>query len=325
MNSLNNEDFDKLNEVINEDIDLSQLIKLIWNGKRLIILITVLFALIAVYYALSLNNVYESKAILTTTESSTNIPSLGGLSGIAAMTGIALPSVGEDKATIALETIKSRVFLKHLIATRDILPSLLAAKSYNHQSNKIIFDPEVYDENDKLWMDSKLKNQKIGPSYITAHDTYLDLLKIDQDKFTNLISISMEHVSPVFAKEFLELIIEEINEILRNQDLQESSNAINFLTSEIPKSSLVTMKDALNQLVHSKLEMQMMAKISTDYALKIIEPPFVPEKKSKPNRARICILMTLFGGLLAVLLVFIRHYTSPYLKLSYLGRFLIKI
>jgi LPS O-antigen subunit length determinant protein (WzzB/FepE family) len=35
-----------------------------------------------------------------------------------------------------------------------------------------------------------------------------------------------------------------------------------------------------------------------------------PEEKSKPKRALICILATLLGGLLAVLVVLIRHYSA---------------
>ena len=68
------------------------------------------------------------------------------------------------------------------------------------------------------------------------------------------------------------------------------------------------MKDTINELVQSKLEMQMMAKISNEYILKIIEPPFIPEEKSGPARAVICILITLAGGILAMLFVLIRHY-----------------
>jgi LPS O-antigen subunit length determinant protein (WzzB/FepE family) len=70
------------------------------------------------------------------------------------------------------------------------------------------------------------------------------------------------------------------------------------------------MKDAINQLVLSKLETPMMAKISAEYILKIIELPFVPEKKSQPKRSFIVILGTLMGGMLATLWVLIRRYVQ---------------
>ena len=49
----------------------------------------------------------------------------------------------------------------------------------------------------------------------------------------------------------------------------------------------------------------MMAKINNEYILKIIEPPFIPEKKSGPVRAIICITISLAGGLFAIFIVLI--------------------
>ena len=50
----------------------------------------------------------------------------------------------------------------------------------------------------------------------------------------------------------------------------------------------------------------MLAKVSEQYALTVIDPPLIPEKKSKPNRALICILGTLLGGMLSVLIILVR-------------------
>ena len=111
-----------------------------------------------------------------------------------------------------------------------------------------------------------------------------------------------------------ELIINEANELLRNRDLQESSAAIAFLNTEIPKSSLITMKEAINKLVESQLQKQMMSKVNKEYILKIIDPPFTPEEKSKPTRSLICIFGTLLGGILAIVWVLVRHYLIGRMK-----------
>jgi len=41
---------------------------------------------------------------------------------------------------------------------------------------------------------------------------------------------------------------------------------------------------------------------------KTIDPAVVPEEKSEPKRALICVLGTLLGGMLSVLIVLVRHY-----------------
>ena len=299
------------NTTYDNEIDLKELFSVLWKAKILIIVITSFFAVSSVLYALSLKNYYKSVAVLSVAGQSNALSSLSGMGGLASMVGINLPSSGGDgKSEIAMKTIQSRAFLKHLITFENVLPSIIATKSYDFQSKKIQFDPEVYNENNGVWVREPSKNKQSEPSYLEAYDAYLDQVSIVQEEFSNLITISVEHISPIFAKEFLELIINEADELLRNKDLQESSAAIAFLNNEIPKSSLITMKDAINKLVESQLQKQMLSKVNKEYILKVIEPPFIPEVKSKPTRSLICILGTLFGGMLAIIWVAIRHYNS---------------
>ena len=303
---MSSNDFPRENKKNDDEIDIKELFLVLWNAKKIIILVTSLFALGSIYYALSLTNHYKSVALLNIAGQENVSNSFSGLGGLASK-ALSLPANG-DKSTLAMEIIQSRAFLKHLLTFENILPSIMATKSYNRQSKKIIFDPEIYNKDDGKWVRQSTGNKESKPSYLEAYDTYIGQVSVNQDKVSAFITISFEHISPVFAKEFLDLIIRETNELLRNKDLRESTDAIEFLVSEIPKSSLISMKDAINQLVLSKLETQMMAKISNEYVLKIIEPPFVPEKKSQPRRSMIVIFWTLVGGMLATLWAFIRRY-----------------
>jgi len=52
----------------------------------------------------------------------------------------------------------------------------------------------------------------------------------------------------------------------------------------------------------------MLAKVRPEYALTTLDPPLIPEMKSKPKRALICILGTLLGGMLSVLIILVRKY-----------------
>lgn len=293
----------------NSDIDIKEIVSVLWDSKNFILLVTSLFLTLSLLYVLTLTNHYKSEALVISAEGQSGISnSLSGLGGLASMAGFNLPSSNGDKSEIAIKTIESRAFLNHLITFDYILPSIMAAKSYDTQSRKIKFDPKIYNETNGEWVRGSKENQPSKPSYLEAYDTYIDQISISRDEQTNLITISVEHLSPVFAKEFLELIISEANELLRNKDLRESSDAIEFLNTEIPKSSLITMKEAINKVLQSQLETQMLSRVNSEYVLKIIEPPFIPEKKSKPMRVLICILFTLLGGIISVSFIFIRKY-----------------
>ena len=291
-----------------DEIDLRELFNVLWTAKKLIIQITAIFAIGSVVYSLSLNNHYKSESLFLARSASEN-QGLSQYSSLAAMAGISLPSSGEDKAAQMIELIKSRKFVKHLMTFENILPSILAAKSYNNSTQELLFNQKLYESETKTWKNKPKNNRTMIPSYLEAHKAYLGMLSIAQDKRTGFISINIEHISPVFAKDFLELIIRESNELLRKKDMEESKQGLEYLTSELSKTPFVAIKESINALIEVQLETQMLAQINQDYILIEIEPPFIPEQKSKPSRALICVTGTMLGGMLSVLIVLIRHYS----------------
>ena len=50
----------------------------------------------------------------------------------------------------------------------------------------------------------------------------------------------------------------------------------------------------------------MLAEVKDEFAFKTIDPAVVPEEKTGPKRALICVLATLLGGMLGVALVLLR-------------------
>ena len=52
----------------------------------------------------------------------------------------------------------------------------------------------------------------------------------------------------------------------------------------------------------------MLASTNKAYVFKVLDSPIVPEIKSGPIRSIICVIGTLIGGALSLLIVFIQHY-----------------
>jgi len=291
------------------EIDLKELLGFLWEGKKLIIAIVVVSSLCSIFYALSLKDYYRSEAILSISGDSEQSMSLSRFSGLASIAGVNLPtSSAENKGALVQETIKSRTFLKHLITFEGILPSLMAAKTFDIKAKALIFDNNKYNVKTNTWVRKAKHPYQSTPSVLEARKEYLGNMAISQDKTTGFITISIEHISPVFAKNFLDLIIREVNVLLRQKDLRESSDALEFLTTEISKTSLIEIKSSINQLIQTQLQTQMMARINDDYILRTIEPPFIPETKSKPSRSIIVVLGAMLGGILGILWILIRHY-----------------
>ena len=114
---------------------------------------------------------------------------------------------------------------------------------------------------------------------------YLKRLKLIISSSSLALSSILNDSSGTYAAaiEAAAKIIAEINSLNRQVDIAKSSQALSYLKKELSKTSLVEIKRSINQLIESQLETQMLAKINEDYSLIILETPFVPERKSKPN------------------------------------------
>ena len=92
------------------------------------------------------------------------------------------------------------------------------------------------------------------------------------------------------------------------------NNNILYLEEQIKNTSLAEMRDVFYNLIGEQTKNKMLAAASPEYALVVVGPSMVPELKSKPERALICIFGSLLGGILSVLLVFSLHYLKKEYK-----------
>jgi hypothetical protein len=286
-----------------DEIDLLELFYILLNGKWIIISVTAFVSTIAVIYSLLLPNVYESKALLVPANASSGISgALQSYSSLAGLAGINLPSSGgEGNSAKALEKIRTLSFFKDHILTNIYLPDLMAVKSWNSRTNTVIFDQNIYNAKNNTW----IKDPSAQESFRVFKSKHLALYK---DKKSGFVTLSIKHQSPYVSKQWAELVVNEVNEFYRQKDKLESERAVSYLNQQISMTGLSEIKQVLAQLLQEETKKLTLIEANQFYVFDYIDPPAVMELKSEPNRAFICIISAILGGILSVLLVFIRHY-----------------
>lgn len=292
-----------------EDIDLMELFKVIWVEKRKVIFVTSIAAILSVVYSLSLPNVYRSEALLTTVGESSGGMS-GGLSqlgGLASMAGVSLGIEGVDDVTLGLATLKSRIFLTDFITRRDILVPLMARKAPGFlgswDDGKLEINNEVYDLEKKVWQEQK-------PGLQAAYSAFRSILSVETNHENGLIKVAIKSQSPALAQQWVSWLIKDLNDSIRDREVKEAKKAIAFLNKQLQAEMLLEMRAMFFRLIQKQTEIIMLSNVRTDYLFRIVDPAIIPEIKSSPNRALICILGTLSGGFLSVLMVFLMNFLS---------------
>ena len=287
-------------------ISLSNILVLL---KERIISISIIFfstALAAYFLSFSIPNQYTSGSVLSiVSEEKSNIAS-GNLSSLASIAGVNLGD--NNRPNEIVETIKSRNFLARLLEDKKWVPILSVAKNYDPTQDILIFDNKYFDQKNGSWKFDK-KGSSYEPSVIKIHrDNYLPFLEVYLNKMNNLIYVSFTHISPEIAYEFNNLIIKELNASFREKDLKEYQLKTEFLYEEAKATSDLEIKSSINNLIELNLKQKMIATITKEYAVKILDSPFVPDKKSRPRRSIIMILSAISITFIYFLFMLYRNY-----------------
>jgi len=294
-----------------DEIDLMELFYVLLEGKWIILSVTAFVSIIAVIYSLLLPNIYESKALMVPVKQSSSIAGdLRGYSSFSGIAGIGLSSnrdIGNSAKSI--KKISTLSFFEKNILPNIYLPDLMAVESWDPKTNTLAFDKNIYDTKSNTWIrDFSYPNQKT-PSPQESFRVFKNAhLSLSEDKDTGFITLSIKHQSPFIAKQWAELIVDEVNAFYRQKDKSESEKAASYLNQQISMTGLSEIKQVLAQLLQEEIKKLTLIEANQFYVFDYIDPPAVMERKSAPKRSIICIISALLGGVLSVFLVLIRHY-----------------
>ncbi|GIU12461.1 Wzz/FepE/Etk N-terminal domain-containing protein [Shewanella morhuae] len=297
---------------LDDEIDLRELFSVIWQGKWLIIAVTAVFAIGAIIFAIKQPNIYKSEALLAPASEEQG----GGLSGLASQFGglASLAGVnlgaksGVDKTQMAIEVVKSRQFSADFIQKHKILPDLMAAKAWDIAQDKLIYDPELYDAQANTWVREVKAPFKPEPSMQEAFKVFSQVVMVNTAKETGMVTITVEHLSPTVAQQWIIWLVQDINKTMKDRDVAEANRSREFLSQQIALTNVADIKTILYKLIEEQAKTIMFAEVRDEYVFKTIDPAFVPEEKAKPKRALICVLGTMLGGMLGIMFILVRHF-----------------
>ena len=289
----------------NNEINIKTLIGVLWASKNVIACITLFFAVLSVIISLMIPNMYISKAILAPVQAEDSLTSgLGKYSRLASLSGVNLPDGATQKTLEAIERIKSFEFFSNYIIPNVKLENIMAVNKWEPKENSITYKDEIYNYENKQWVRNVKFPKRPKPSTQEAFEEFKKIFSVAQDK-NQFVIITVKHKSPEVAKNWLDIIIYNINESMREIDKYNAENSINYLNDISKTINVQSLKEVTANLLEEQMETLMLAASNKSYVFKTIESPIVSEKKISPNRPLICIMVTLLGALFSILAVLV--------------------
>lgn len=277
-----------------DEISLIDLLMVLVKRKWLIIGLVFLTGVAAVLISLQMTNIYRSEATLAAREmeqSSTKAltGALGGLGGIVA-TEFGLGG-GSDADKIEV-LLKSRRLAHLVVEKHDLLPILFK---------------KIWDSDKKAWLESPAPTIQDAYNLISKN-----LLKVSRDRKTDVITLSIEHEDPDFARKMVDHYINELSEGLRAAVLKDAEENMRFLSAQLDRTTDPLLREKIYNMLAKEIEKDTFARAQTHYGFYVLDPPIAPDldKKARPKRSLICVLSVVVAFFVAVFLAFFLEYLS---------------
>ena len=267
----------------NRTLDLNKFFEILFQSRNLISSVLALVLSFTLLMTLSMKNVYRAEAILVPTDESSSSSSTNN--GVASLASLAVINLGQaggfaDKGTRAIKILESREFVINFLKEYDLVPEIYSEQSWNRSTRKLKLSND-FNEDKRIWIRNKPSDMQTYREFVSNH------LKVVTDPDTGFINVTIDHISPDQAHLILVKIIKGLNEHMRQIDLKDSNNAIEYLTGQLQLTNISEVRRVFSNVIESQIQTKMLANISDEYVLKVIDPSRVPDRKFKPRRSAI--------------------------------------
>lgn len=264
-----------VDDMADEGVDFVEMLRTVLDYRKGILTTVAVATLVAALFAFLSPKHYQANTLVAPVDRSGNAgrngalaSQLGGLVGLAGLSGN--HDSGKD---VAIATLTSRILIESMIREENLLPVLF------HQD---------WDADRQVWT---INDPTKVPTLLDGYELFMKkILKVNEDNKKGLVTITVNWTSPQLAAQWANDVVKRTNRQLRERAIKESEDNLAYLEQEVPKTSLVEMRQSIFSLVQSELEKSMVAKGNEEYAFKVVDPAVVPEHRSSPKRLMLLLL-----------------------------------
>jgi uncharacterized protein involved in exopolysaccharide biosynthesis len=268
---------------------------LLWRSRVLVLSFTLVFGVAATVVAFLTPKQYEATTLLAPVANAASGGQMGSLGsmasqigGLAALAGIATP--GESSKAESVAVLESESLTESYVQKNDLLPVLFA---------------KYWDPARKTWT---THDPKYLPTLWKANRKFdSQVRKVTSAPKTGLVTLTITWTDPQLASQWANGLVQMTNAYLRDKAIRESESNMEYLNAEAAKTNVVEVKQAIYSILKTEINREMIARGSSEYAFKIIDPATPPELATFPRKALWLLGGLAFGFILSVLVVFVRE------------------
>jgi capsular polysaccharide biosynthesis protein len=260
-----------------QNLGLREFSILILENIPFILAIVSSLTLTSIIYSLLVTPIYQASTALTHSSTMTRSQSSSSsLEQVASFVQSGTGSTGgmSTEAKIAIERINSKDYFQR-IYNNPILLSCLYTKC------------DLAKLNDSPAEDMEF----LKPNFMPAYRKFRSMFTIFNN--VDIVTFSFKHYSPETAFIFLNWLVQDSNNYIRDYDVSKANNTIKFLNSTLSQTKNLELQKLISALIQKEIQTLALSEKTEYFAFEIVDSVYLPEDRIFPKRSLI-VLTTFF-------------------------------
>jgi len=281
-------------------LGLKSFLILVLENLGFIFIFTTILTIISIIYSLMATPVYEASAAMThssaMSRSQSSSASLDEIASFVSTGGIDSAGVSSEEK-IAIQRITSKDYFTRIYENPILISCLYQECDLSN------FDIHTFDEIE--YQKSASFNAFSKPPFMVAYRHFRAQFRIFPN--VEVVNFSFKHFSPETAYDFLNWIIIDANNYIRDHDVAKANKTIDFLSNTLVSKRNVEVQKLVAALMQKEIQTLALSEKTDYFAFEIIDSPYIPEDRIYPRRSLIVITTFLISIFFAISLLILEH------------------
>lgn len=287
-----------------QDLDLRAIIRILNMRKWWIFGMVVTVSIVGGAYLFHLPQKYKSEAIYAPAQ---RHDGAGGkdsrYGGLAEIAGISMSGGENNDINQALELLKSWPFLDFVVNKYQLKPYLFAVEKWEAEKQELVWDRALYNPDLQKW--EVRSSRSLEPTSYQGYLAFRKMIEVSYNQKQLMLKVSVEHQSPILAKDWLEALVYELNGHFRKRDVEAAKSNIEYLSQKVSETGVAEMHAVFYRMIESEMKTLMLAEVGDQYLLEEVVGPRVAEVPSSPNRLLMLAVLMAAAFLFSLCVAFI--------------------
>ena len=292
-----------------DEIDLKELALTVWAARGLIMLCVLCAVFLASAYLHNAERKYTVSFSFQPMESDGGGARLGGLSGLASLAGVSLPTAGSSDFQTFRVLLQAEEVAAELMKDQAIIRRIFVSEWSEESQTFKQPEPTLTRRaigNIKALLTGETTELYIPPNAPRLSEWLSKAFSSSEDRDTGFLRLSSETSNPKLMLEVITAVTQITDRIIKDRFLAGGRNSVEFYQKKIAAARSRESREALAQLIMQEEQKLMLASNGNFFVAKPLTTPSVSLRPTSPKSSLVLALAIVLGSFLGAAVSLIR-------------------